>query len=476
MSNLSKNTFVNSFLWNAIEKYSSEGIRFLVSIIMARILTPNEYGILGLASVFISFADIFINSGLSNSLICKKKCKIEDYRTVNCINIAISIVCYAILYVTAPLISAFYNEPILTPTIRVLMLSLIVSAISGVGRTKLLKEMQFKKLSIISLTTSIFSGIVGIAMAYNGFGVWALIYQVLLSTSFSTILILVLSNYLPKLSFSKKSFKELFSFGSKILVSDIIWVIFNNIYPIIIGKGFNAQSVGYFSRAWTYSSLIPSNLSGILATVLFPAFSQIQDDRVRLEKLYKKSITISTTLNIIGNFILIGVSYPLILNMLSAKWLPCVPLLQILCLGSMFSHIDYINGRMMMAIGQPGIFLKIQTITKPISLVLIAVSIMFGLNGLAWGQVVISIVSTTYNCILFNKITNINPFKVLSRILMIFIIAGGISLTFLLLFKMVIEPTIINLIATVIIMTVLNIFFLKVFEPSVLYDIIKLKK
>lgn len=443
---------------------------------MARLLTPAEYGILGIASVFISFSNIFINSGLSRALVCKKECTTDDYCTANWINIGVSVLCYIILYVSAPLISDFYQMPILTPTLRVLTLSLIIGAVSGVSRTILAKEMKFKQMSFITLATSIFSGIIGIAMAYHGMGVWALIYQSVLSGLFSSVWIMWASKFTPRLRFSVQSFKELFSFGSKILGSDIIWVIFANIYPLVIGKGFNAQSVGYFTRASSYSSLVPTNFSSVLENVLFPAFSKIQDDRERVSRLYTKALTITSCVIFVGNFILMGVSYPLILNMISSKWLPCVPLLQILCLSTLFGHIDSINGRLLMALGHPGAFLRIQTFTKPFSLIVIIISLSFGLQGIVWGQVVISAVSTIYNCIIFRKYTQINPLKALYPSLKVLFISSSIGVCTLLAFKYWIEPYLMNLLISCVVLLVLNYCGLKIIAPEVVLEIKGLRK
>lgn len=470
MAELTKKKVVRSVIWNALEKYSSQGIQFIVSIVMARLLTPSEYGILGIASVFISFSNIFINSGLANALISKKNCTKDDYCTANWINIGISLLCYIILFISAPLISRFYQMPILIPTLRVLTLSLVIGAISGVSRTMLTKDMKFKQMSFITLATSVFSGIIGIAMAYKGMGVWALIYQSVLSGLFSSIWIMWVAKFIPQFRFSIQSFKELFSFGSKILGSDIIWVIFNNIYPLLIGKKFDAQSVGYFTRASSYSSLVPSNFCGVLEKVLFPAFSSIQDDKEKLKRLYAKSLTISSCVVFIGNFMLLGLSYPLILNMISSKWLPCVPLLQILCIATLSGHIDSINGRLLMAMGHPGAFLKIQTITKPFSLVVIIISLLFGLHGVAWGQVVISLGSSVYNCFIFSRITRINPLKALYTPLKILIVSGVVGICTMLVFKYWLEPSLINLILCFVIALMFNLCGLKVFAPSIIKE------
>lgn len=473
---ITKRTIVKNVVWNAVEKYSSQGIAFLVSIIMARLLTPTEYGVVGLTSVFISFSDIFINSGLSRALICKKECSIDDYCTANWVNIGVSFICYGILFICAPFIAEFYEQPILVPTMRILTLSLVIGAVSGVSRTILSKEMKFKQMSFITLATSIFSGIIGIVMAYKGFGVWALVYQAVLTSLFSSIWIMWVSGFIPRLIFSKKSFKELFSFGSKILGSDIIWVIFNNIYPLIIGKGFNTQSVGYFTRASSYAGLIPSNFSGVLENVLFPAFSNIQEDEKRLERLYTKALTVSSFFIFTGNFFLVGFAYPLVLNILTEKWVPCVPLLQILCIGTLFGHITSISGRLLMVKGFPGAFLKISVVTKPIMVVFICISLFFGLNGLAWSIVLSSMVTTGYICYVVRQKIGINPLKCLKESFKILILAGVIGIIALNLFKYLIAPSLLNLIIASILFFIFLIVGIKLFVPRTFEELKEIKK
>lgn len=459
-----------------MEKYSSQGIAFIVSVVMARLLTPIEYGIIGVISVFISFSTIFINSGLTYALISKKECSKEDYCTANWINIGISLICYFILYIAAPYIAEFYNMPIIVSTLRVMNLCFIVGAISSVGRTILTKEMKFKELSFTTIITSVFSGIIGIWMAYAGFGVWALVYQSVLSALFSSIWIMVLAKFVPLLKFSIKSFKELFAFGSKILGSDIIWAIYQNMYPLLIGKMYNPQSVGYFNRASSYSQLVPANFSGILEKVLFPAFSNIQNDENKLLRLYGKALSISSFVIFTGCFFLMGLAYPLILNMISEKWLPCVPILQILCLRSLFSHINSINGRLLIVKGYPGIFMKMSVVNVPMTFIIISISWLWGIIGLTWGVVLSSFIGTLYCCYIFRKYIGINPMDYLKDSFKIFAIAGLVGLGAMLTFKYWLSPTITNLLVVAVMMTLLYLGCIKIVIPQILVELKDLRK
>lgn len=476
MQQVSKSDIVHGMIWSAIEKYSSQGIAFLVSIVMARLLTPFEYGIIGVISVFISFSSIFINSGLTYALISKKECSKEDYCTANWINIGISLICYIILYFAAPYIAEFYDMPIIVPTLRIMNLCFIIGAISSVGRTILTKEMKFNELSVTTFLTSVFSGIIGIWMAYRGLGVWALVYQSVLSALFSSIWIMALAKFTPSLKFSHKSFNELLAFGSKILGSDIIWVVYQNMYPLIIGKMFNTQSIGYFNRASSYSQLVPANFSGILEKVLFPAFSNIQNDEDKLLRLYGKSLSISSFVIFTGCFFLMGLAYPLILNMISEKWLPCVPILQILCLRSLFGHINSINGRLLIVKGYPGIFMKMSVVNLPITIIIVSISWLWGIIGLTWGVVISSFIGTMYCCYIFKKSTGINPMDYLKDSFKILVIAGLVGSGAMLSFKYWLSPTISNLLLAAVLMTFLYLGCIKIIMPQILVELKNLRR
>lgn len=473
---ITRQKVVNSVKWTVIEKYSSQGIQFLVSVIMARILTTSEYGIIGIISVFLSFSSMLIDSGLERALIHKKVCRAIDFSTANVTNIVFSLICYLILFFCAPLIADFYDMPIITPTLRVMSLTFILGAVAGVSRTILTKNLKFKQLSLITLITSIFSGIIGITMANLGWGVWALVLQSVLATLFSAICIIIVAKYKLSFRFSRTSFKELFGFGSKMLGSDLIWVLFTNIHPMLIGKVFNAQSVGFYNRASAYSDLLPTNFSGVLGKVLFPVFSTLQDDEQRLERLYTKALTVTSALIFSGNFFLMGLAYPLILNMISAKWLPCVPLLQILCIARLISHINTINGRVLIAKGFPGVFLKMTSVTLPLTLGIIFISINFGLIALAWGSVISSLSGTVYCCYVFKKYSGINPWKSLRGTIRILFISGPIGLGALLLFKYILAPSLLNLFLVGISMTLIYIIALRLLYPQILVELIHLVK
>lgn len=474
---VNKRTVFRGVVWSAFEQYSSQGVQFIVSVVMARLLTPKEYGIVGIIGVFIGFSSMFIDSGLGSALIRKQNASQADFSTVNLTNIGVSIVMYLALFITAPVIANFYEMPILVPTIRVMAVTFVIGAVSGVGRAILSKKLMFKKLAYITLSTSLFSGCIGILMAYNGFGVWALVLQSVGSVFFSSIWILMISGFRPSLNFSKSSFKELFGFGSKLLASNLLYSLTNNLYQLLIGKFFSAQSLGYYGRANSYSGLIPLNISGVLEKVLYPVLSIIQNDDVRFNSVYNRIISVMSFYIFPGCFFLMGLAHPLILNMISDKWLPCVPILQILCISNMMNHINSINAKYLLTKGYSGVFLKMQLINKPISIAFFLLSLIGGLEGVAWGQVATMVWGTFINYyFLKKKIPIICLSESLFNMLKMLIVAAIAGLVGLIGFSGFIEPTLCNMAIVLIIMALIYFVGTKILAPSVVREAISVCK
>lgn len=383
---MDKKILVNSFFWNALGKYSSQIIAFIVSVVMARILMPSDYGVMGIIAVFIAISDIFIDCGFANALINKKQCTQSDYSTVFFCNILISIGIFILLYISAPYIADFYKMEILVPTIRVMGLSFIITSIGAVSRTILIKNLKFKESAIITIISAICSGCIGICLALYGYGVWALIFQSLLTNIITIILQFINVKWIPSFIFSHKSFHELFSFGGKILGSNIIWQLHSKMYSIVIGKFFTPADLAYFTRAEGYSVLIPGNIGGILQNILFPILSKIKDDDKELLAMDYKLVKQSSIILFPLCLLLAGAAHPIIILMLTEKWEPVVPLLQILCIGVLLDHIPSINSNIFLTKGKSGFFLKMQTITKPISLILLLGTVFVNLEAAAWSK------------------------------------------------------------------------------------------
>lgn len=426
---MEKKTIVTSFFWTALETYSAQGIAFIVSIFMARMLMPSDYGILGIIGIFIALSDTFIDSGFTNALINKKDCSGTDYSTVFYFNVVISFLFFTLLYLTAPLIASFYDNEILIWTTRAMALTFVISSFGSVPMTILTKELRFKAKAIITLTVSICSGIIGILLAYNGWGVWALVWQIVLSVLIRVVIYVVYVRWRPMLVFSKQSFKELFGFGSKLLGSNIIFTIYNNIYSLVIGKVFSPTQLGYFTRADGYSKLIPNNISGVLGKMLFPLLSKLKDKDEELISLHADFIIISSYYIFPGCLFLAGFANPLVYLLISEKWMPIVPILQILCLGGLGDHFTTINSNFILAKGKPSVFLKNHLITKPAGIIILAFTVFWNIEFVAWGKVIYSVICVWVSFKALRTVLQIRLKRILFDVIKIFLIAMGISLS-----------------------------------------------
>lgn len=422
---------VKSFLWTALESYSSQGIAFIVSIFMARILTPADYGIIGIIGVFLALSDIFIDSGFSNALINKQNCTKADFSTVFYTNIVISLVFFAILFFCAPLIASFYKNPVLVWTTRAMALTFVISSFGAVSMTILTKELRFKAKAIIAFIVSCISGFIGIYLAYNGWGVWALVWQAVISCAARTIISIIYAKWKPALIFNKESFKGLFKFGSNLLGSNILFTLYNNIYTLVIGKVFNPKELGYFSRAEGYSKLIPNNIGGIFGKILFPILTRHQNNDKILIKLHTQ-ISVSSSFYIFpACTMLAGVASPIVYLLISEKWMPIVALLQILSFSGMVDHFATINSNFILAKGSSKLFLQNHLITKPIGILILIISVLCNLEIVAIGKVLYTVVCVYVSFRALKKVLAINMYNFIRPIIKLFVISlliGGIAL------------------------------------------------
>lgn len=405
--NLKKET-AKGVLWSGIEKFASGGVLFLANIVLARILTPNDFGLLAVIAVFVQISQTFIDSGFSNALIQKKNRSQTDYSTVFIFNIAISISLYSILFFCAPLIAHFFDNNKLTSLTRIIGLNLIIGALMSVHKTRLTVELRFKFQSMITLIASIISAAIAIWMAYNGFGVWSLVILTITNTSIQVTLIYLFFKWHPSLLFSKESFKQLFSYSSKLLGASLIHLLYRNIYPIIIGKKFTPIQLGYFNRADTFAQYVPMTIGNVISRVAFPIFSRIQDNNDRLRKAYSKYIVFSSLIIFPFMIGLIVMAKPLTLLILTDKWLPMVPMLQILCIDWMTDHICSINLNVLFVKGRSDLAFKLELIKKTLALGIFFISLNWGIIGVCWGRVVYAIFAVYLNSYYTNKLIGIS--------------------------------------------------------------------
>lgn len=402
-----KKQTISGIIWSGIERFSVQGIQFLIMIIMARLLTPKDYGLVGMLTVFIAIAQTLIDSGFSQALIRKQNRTETDNSTVFYFNIVVGLFIYLIFYLTAPLIANFYRTPSLTPIMRVISLGVIFNSLAVVQRALLTIRLDFKTQAKASLLGVIFSGISGIIMAYKDFGVWSIVAQQLTNLGLSTLLLWIFAKWHPIGIFSKDSFKELFSFGSKLLASGLLNTLYNNIYLIIIGKLFSASQLGYYTRAQQFSDFPSSNLTGILQRVTYPVLCKIQDDKEKLAHAYRKFLRISAFIIFPLMVGLSAVGEPFILLLLKEQWRFAATILQIICFSAMWYPIHAINLNLLQVEGRSDLFLRLEVIKKILGVVILCLTIPLGLISMCYGQIASSLIALTINTYYTGKLINV---------------------------------------------------------------------
>ena len=407
MSNTLKQKAVRGVLWSTVERFSVQGVQFLIMIVMARLLTPHDYGIIGMLALFLAVSQSLIDSGFSQALIRKRDRTEVDNCTVFYFNIVVSTLLYVILYVSAPFVADFYDTPQLCPVMRVVCLGIMFNSLAVVQRALFTINVDFKTQAKAALTASVTSGVVGVAMAYHGFGVWSLVTQQLLNLGINTGLLWLLSKWRPQFVYSWQSFHELFSFGSKLLASGLLDTIYRNIYPIVIGKLFSASSLGHYTRAHQFSEFPSSNLTGIIQRVTYPVLCEIQDDDERLSNIYRRFLKLSAFVIFPLMIGLSSVAQPFVNIILGPQWGFCGQLLQIICFSMMWYPIHSINLNLLQVKGRSDLFLRLEIIKKILGVSVLCITAPFGLVVMCYGQIFNSIVALAINTYYTGKLINV---------------------------------------------------------------------
>ncbi|GGK11184.1 lipopolysaccharide biosynthesis protein [Parabacteroides faecis] len=388
MSDSLKHQAVKGVIWSAIERFSVQGIQFVLTIIIARLVLPADYGLIAMLNIFLAIAQVFVDSGFSNALIQKKDRTETDFSTVFYFNIFISVVFYLLLYFSAPYISSFYKEPSLSLITRWIGLNIIISGLSIVQRAKLTINVDFKKQAKVSFTAVLVSGIIGIILAYKGWGVWALVIQTLSSSLLNTLLLWIFAKWIPKWVFSRESFYILFSFGSKLLLSGLLHTIYMNLYSLVIGRRYSSVDVGFYNRAYQFANFPSINIVGIINRVIFPIQCEMQDDSERLRISFINYLRMSCFIIFPLMIIAAVLSKPLILLLLTDKWLPAAKLLSILCFAYMWYPVMVVNNQILNVKGHSDYFLRAEILKKIIAITILFVTLSFGVQILCWGIVI----------------------------------------------------------------------------------------
>lgn len=388
---------INGAKWAALEKFSLQGIQFLLSLVLAWLLTPDDYATIAMLTIFIAISNVFVDSGFSQALIRKLERSEDDYTTAFIVNLGISILAFVILFFAAPLVGRFYKMPILCPILRVQAISLILGALMSIQVTKLTAEVNFKALAKASLISSVLSGLIGVGLAYIGWGVWALVAQNLLSILFKFLCILFQCKWFPHGHFTKKSFNDLFSFGKNILGASLLSAIYFNLDSLIIGKFFTPASLGNYNRGTHFAKVPVESINGVLNNVTYPILAKLQNETERLLAAYRKYIQMVSMCIFFCCILMAALGKPLVLFLLREKWESAIIFLQIFSFSIMFDHLSVINLNLIKIKGKSDIILKLEIIKRILAFAILFAAIPFGVLGICISKVIYSIIAVYIN-------------------------------------------------------------------------------
>ena len=390
--------------WSAIDRFSSQGVQFVFSILIARMLLPKDYGIVAMLDIFLAISRTFIDSGFCTALIRKTDRTESDFSTVFYFNVFISIVLYLILWFISPIIAEFYDIPLLERITKIIALTLIFGALSAVQGVHLSIKIDVKSRALISICTTITTGIVGLWLAYSGYGVWALVAQSVISSTMRCLLMWIVVRWMPRLIFSWSSFKNLFGFGSKLLISSLVDTIYNNVYTLVIGKVFTANSLGVYSKASSLANYPSSNITNVLHSVMFPVLSSIQNDLSRLRSAYIKFLRLSAFVVFPLMIGLASLADPVIRFLLTDKWIGAVPFLRMISFALMWYPIHSINLNILQVTGRSDYFLRVEIFKKILGVIILCITIPYGLYAMCLGRIITSIFCLPINTYYTKKI------------------------------------------------------------------------
>ena len=433
---LLKQKAISGVKWTFLDQAGSLGISFLVGIVLARLLDPSEYGLIGLVTVFTAIATVFTDSGFGQAMVRKTNLTEEDRLTAFWFSTGIGVLVYIILFLFAPWVSVFYREPQLTGILRVTSIPILFSGLLTIPNMMFTRDINFKIITKISFSRAILSGLIGIYMAMKGYGVWALIAQGLVSSGVEIILYNFHYRWKIKFIFNKKSFEYLWGFGSKMLASNLLSAAYNSLYQVIIGKFYTSADLGQYQRGQSYSGLFSNTLTQVVQKVSFPTLSKIQEDIVRLRNSYRKIIRTTTFISCSGCIALAAMAKPLIIILIGEKWLPAAEYLQIICLGALLYPVHAINLNILTVMGRSDLFLKLEIIKKIIGVVPIIIGVFIGIKMMLWAGVASSFLSFAINAYYSERLINYsfgNQFKDILPFIIVSLCLGALTwgITFL---------------------------------------------
>lgn len=401
-----KKKVFSGMIWAFGEQFAAQAVSFILSVILARLLMPDEYGTITMVLVFINIANVFVTNGFGEALVQRKNATDEDFTTVFYCSLAVAVFLYSVLYITAPLIATFYDSPELALVLRVLSLKLPIASINSIQRAYVQKNMQFKKFFFSTLGGTILSGVLGIFMAYKGFGVWALVAQYMSNSCVATIVMFFTVRWKPKLIFCKSSAKELIKFAWKLTAASLINTVYNELRSLIIGKKYSSSDLAYYNKGNHIPSLAITNINSAISTVIFPAMSQCNNAPNRLKAITRRSMKVAAFVifPVMGG--IIGVGESLIRLLLTEKWIPCVPYLYMACMYWACQPVQTANWQVIKAMGRSDLALRLEIYKKVIGFLLVFVSIPFGVEAIAASNVLFAIISMLINIIPNKRLIN----------------------------------------------------------------------
>jgi len=423
-----KQMTVKGLAWSFLDNIVVQGVGFITGIILARLLSPREFGLVGMVTIFIALGQSFVDSGFTQALIRKKECTQADYSTVFFFNVLVGIAWYILLLVSAGSIAGFFSQPELTGLVPVLGLGVVINAFSIIQTTQLTKRIDFKLQTRISVVSSILSGIIAVVLAFRGFGVWSLVVLSLARNILNTLFLWFWNKWKPSLVFDLTSFKKLFGFGSKLLLVGLIDTTYRNIYLAVIGKFFSAADLGFYTRADQFNQLPSQNLTAIVQRVSYPVLSSISDDFPAMKSAYKKLIKSTMLISFVLMIGLAAVAEPMVLTLIGEQWLVSAEYLQLLCFGGMLYPLHALNLNMLSVQGRSDLFLRLEIIKKALAVPVIIVGINFGIKVMIIAMIVNSLIAYYINSYWSGRFIGYSMLEQVRDILPSFMLASAVGL------------------------------------------------
>lgn len=392
-----KDKTVKGVGWSAIDNVAQYVVSFIVSIVLARLLSPEDYGLLGIIAIFTAVCTALINGGFGSALIRKKDATNDDYSTTFIVNMGMSLLLYAVIFFCAPFIARFFGRSELVSLVRVSSLGMIIGALALVQQTRLTKRIDFKTQTKITLIASVTSGVIGIVMAALDFGVWALVAQSLSSQLLSTVFLWIFNKWVPRIRFSVQSFRELFGFGWKMMLSRLLDTVWKELYQVVVGKFYSPATLGQYTRAIGFSRLFSSNLTTVIQRVTYPVLSNIQDEKNRMVGAYRRIIKTTMFITAICMFPLGAVSEPLLYCLIGSKWHEAATYLPLICISGSLYPLHAINLNMLQVQGRSDLFLGLEVVKKIIALGPLFVGAFVGIMPMLYVNLAVGIVTYFLN-------------------------------------------------------------------------------